>query len=255
MFRVIDAHAHLAEMTALDDVIRRAGNLGVVAIVSMGTNLKSNMRSLQLAEEYASTSARVLPALGLHPWDLAQENVEAAILHMKQNARASIGIGEVGLDYWLKDVRRGPEKRQFQKTAFEQVLMLARQFDKPVTIHSRGAWDDCYDMVLASGVNEVIFHWFSGPIPLLRKIVDQGFFVSATPAITYSKDHRAAILETPLENLLLETDSPVQYGDLSSEPKDVLLTLNGVAELKGVAPDKIAEITTENFLSLYNVTL
>jgi TatD DNase family protein len=122
-------------------------------------------------------------------------------------------------------------------------------------VHSRGAWEDCFDILLELEAKNVVFHWFSGPIELAEKIVDQGFYVSATPALEYSKDHRAAILNVPLDRILIETDSPVKYGDLTSEPKDVTVPLKEVSKLKNVKMEEVAERTTQNFLSIYKPNL
>ena len=252
MLRVVDTHAHLADLEDLDGAIKRAEEATVFAIVAAGTSFESNMKTLQIAEKYANSPVRVLPALGLHPWGLEKEKIEPTILQIKQNIEEAAGVGEVGLDYWLKDVRKDPVKQQIQQLAFGATLALAKQFDKPVTVHSRGAWEDCFDLIVNSGAKRAIFHWFSGPVSLLKRIVDRGFFVSATPAVAHSRDHRAAILEAPLESLVLETDSPVKYGEMVSEPKDVTMTLSEVSRLKHIAEDKVAEVTTSNFLLLFN---
>jgi len=251
MFKIVDTHAHLAEFENLSEVIQRANEAGVSAIVAAGMSLESNIRTLEIGGDFRSSPVRVLPCLGLHPWALANENVEATILQMRQNLQQADGIGEVGLDYWVRDARKDPVIKQAQQRAFREALELARQFNKPVTVHSRGAWQDCFDIGVSSGARKVIFHWYSGPMPLLKRIIHQGFYVSAGPAVRYSKDHRAAILETPLESLLLETDCPVKYMGIPSEPKDVVSTLSEVSKLKGVKERSVADATTRNFLGLY----
>jgi len=255
MNRIIDVHAHLADMQNLDQVIERAGEAGVSEIVAVGMTLKSNERTLQIAEEYKNGAVRIVPALGLHPWDLEEDSIQPTIAQIRENVGKACGIGEVGLDYWLKDVKHSETKKNMQREAFRGVLALARQNDKPVTIHSRGAWEDCFNLVVDSRVKRAIFHWFSGPVELLRRIIECGFYVSATPAVGYSREHRAAILETPLENLLLETDSPVKYGSLESEPRHVIVTLEEVSKLKGMDPHKISAAATENSLALYGSTV
>jgi TatD DNase family protein len=251
MLQVADAHAHLSELQNLDAVIRRAAQSGLFAITSMGMDVKSNLKTLQLSKDYETSSVKVLPALGLHPWGLVETSIEPTIAQIRQNIDRIAGVGEVGLDYWLKGIKKDPSIKQVQRSAFKDAIMVAKESDKPITVHSRGAWADCFDMVVELGAKKVIFHWFSGPTELLKKIVDQGFYISATPAIEYSKDHRTAVLNVPLENLLLETDSPVKYGDISSEPKDVLIPLKEVCKLKGLAMEDVAEKTTENFSRIY----
>lgn len=249
-----DVHAHLSEFKELAAIIQRATKAGVFAIVSMGMGLKANIRTLQIAEEYGRP-IEILPALGLHPWGLLEKEIKSTIMHMRQNMHKSTGVGEVGLDYWLKDVRKDSLKKEVQRSAFRETIKIAKQFDKPITVHSRGAWEDCFDILLELEAKNVVFHWFSGPIELAEKIVDQGFYISATPALEYSKDHRAAILNAPLDRILIETDSPVKYGDLTSEPKDVTVPLKEVSKLKNVKMEEVAEKTTQNFLSIYKPNL
>jgi TatD DNase family protein len=221
----------------------------------MGMDLKSNVRTLQLSEEYKSSSVKILPALGLHPWGLVEANVEPTIAHMRQNIHRIAGVGEVGLDYWLKDVKKDPSIKEVQRSAFKDAIVIAKEFDKPLTVHSRGAWEDCFNMVVELGAKKVVFHWFSGPVELAKKIVDQGFYISATPALEYSKDLRAVVLNTPLDHLLLETDSPVKYGETTSEPKDVMTTLREMSKLKGVTMEETAQKTTQNFSNIYQSCL
>lgn len=254
MLEVADAHAHLVELKDLDAIIDRATKAGVIGIVSMGVSLRSNIKTLQIAKEYHNHPVKILPALGLHPWGIDEKDIEPTINHIQKSIRESAGIGEIGLDYWRKDGSIiDPSKKEIQNLAFKKVIKLAREFDKPISVHTRGAWEDCFNIIAEQKVKKVIFHWFSGPVELVKKIIDCNFYISTTPALKYSKEHRSAILNTPLENLLLETDSPVKYGDLKSEPKDVLIPLKEVSKLKNVKIDEVAEKTTGNFLSIFEL--
>ena len=96
-------------------------------------------------------------------------------------------------------------------------------------------------------------HWYTGHLKTLKALLDSSYLVSATPAIEYSKDHREAIREAPLEQLVLETDCPVAYRGVPSEPVDILRTLRAVAALKGVPEEEVAEETTKNTLELFNI--
>ena len=252
MHKVADAHAHLVELKDLDAIVNRAAKAGVIAIVSMGVSLRSNIKTLQIAKEYRNHPVKILPALGLHPWGLDKKDIEPTIAHILENIQKSAGIGEIGLDYWRKDGSIiEPSKKEIQHLAFKKTIKLAKEFDKPISVHSRGAWEDCFNIIVEQKIKKAIFHWFSGPIELVKKITAHNFYISTTPALKYSKEHRSAILNTPLENLLLETDSPVKYGDLKSEPKDVLIPLKEVSKLKNVKIDEVAEKTTRNFLSIF----
>lgn len=251
MYRVADAHAHLSDMEGLEQVIQRAVDVGVCAVASMSMDLQSNVKTMRIAEKPWAAGLKILPCLGLHPWGLVEESIEPTLAYMRQNVERAAGLGEVGLDYWLKEVRKDQSKKSLQRLAFEETLKIAGEFNKPVTVHGRGAWEDCFNLAVSVGVKKAVFHWYTGPVKLLKQIFDEGYYVSATPALAYSKDHRAAISEASLENLLVETDAPVKYGLEASEPKDVTKTLLEVSRLKNVEIQQVAEKTYMNFSTLY----
>ena len=132
-------------------------------------------------------------------------------------------------------------------------------FGKPVSVHSRYSWRDCFQMVRESDVNRVVFHWYSGPLSVLHDFVAEGYFASATPAIEYGAEHARAIGETPLQNLMLETDAPVVYkwgteSAYSAEPSHTTDVLKAVAELKGIEADVVAQKTAENAIIFFELS-
>ena len=254
VYRLVDSHAHLDEIVDVERAIQEAKQVGVVALIAVGQDYESNLKVLELSEKYRGF---VYPALGLHPWNLGTMGVAEVALNLKlieENIERIVGIGEVGLDYH-KRVKAKADKGQ-QKEAFKAVLELAKKYDKPVSVHSRYAWKDCFDLVKASGVNKAVFHWYTGFSSVLREIIDEGYYISATPAGEYHDEHRRAIKEVPLENLLLETDSPVSYGReirYESRPADVVRSLGAVAQLRGLEKRAVAEQTTENAVRLFGL--
>jgi Tat protein secretion system quality control protein TatD with DNase activity len=91
---------------------------------------------------------------------------------------------------------------------------------------------------------------------VLREIIAAGYFISATPAAEYHDEHRRAVRETPIENLLLETDCPVRYGreaKWESRPSDILRTLKAVSQLRGIPDDILAETTTKNAVRFFGL--
>ncbi len=241
---LVDTHAHLEEVPDLESALARARGAGVRAVIAVGSDLASSQRALEISRDYPGF---VCPALGVHPTSLGEE----AVFHfMEQNLDKAVAIGEVGLDYKVA----GPgDLREAQKRAFARCLEMARARRKPVLVHARGAWADAFDLVKRSGVEKVVFHWFSGPPEVLEKIVASGYFVSATPAVEYSPGHRSAVQHVPLSQLLLETDSPVRYRGRDSEPADVALVLGEVARLKGTEEAELAGITTANALAFFQI--
>ncbi|MEK7848529.1 MAG: TatD family hydrolase, partial [Chloroflexota bacterium] len=231
MVGLVDTHAHLDELPDLPAALESAARSGVVAVVAAGSGLESNRRTLELTKQYPG---RVLPALGLHPWELAQGEavVEPALTFIEENLSQAVAVGEVGLDYHKELLKKA--SKELQHRVLEKLLDLARRYDKPVLVHSRYAWADALELVLRSGVRRAVFHWFTGPSGVLGRVVEAGYYLSATPACTYHQEHRRAVREAPLERLLLETDAPVTYRDLGrpAQPSDVAGVAQAVAAIK-----------------------
>ena len=109
-------------------------------------------------------------------------------------------------------------------------------------------------MVEGAGTVKAVFHWYTGPLNVLRDIVGRGYFISATIAAEYHEEHRRAVREAPIDRLLLETDSPVVYrGGIRAEPADVLRSLHSVAKSKDMEPRAVADRTTQNSSMLFGI--
>ena len=255
IYKLIDTHAHLDEI--IDDIekaISEAGRAGVVGIVAVGQDYESNLKILELSEKYPGF---IYPALGLHPWSLGSTDAKKMSLTLQQiedNIRRIVAIGEVGLDYDKRVVASADKERQ--KAAFKLVLELARKYDKAVSVHSRYSWKDSFDLVKEYGIKRAVFHWYTGFSSVLREIITEGYFISATPATEYHDEHRRAVKETPLESMMLETDCPVTYGrenKFQAYPADIVRSLKAVAQIKGVSEDIVAAKTTENTLRFFGL--
>jgi len=248
--RLVDSHAHLEELVDLGSAIERARQSGVVAIVAVGSDYKSNHQVLEIAGKYQGF---VHPALGLHPGRLNEDllSLERHLQFIEDNLSVAVAVGEVGLDYHKRVV--GAAGKDLQQKVLGTILALAKRCGKPAIIHSRYAWRDSFELTKKASLEKAIFHWYTGPTNVLREILEQGYFVSATLAVEYHAEHRRAVKEVPLENLLLETDCPVVYQGHQAEPADVSRALQATAEMKGLSPDFVAEKTTENALRLFRI--
>ena len=253
MFELIDTHAHLDEMENIEQVLNDARARGVVAIVAVGSDIKANTKALEIAALYKGF---VYPALGWYPGNIKESEIEANLDFIKANIDKAVAVGEVGLDY-SKWVRAAADK-ELQKRVLRELLKIARDNDKPVLIHSRYAWRDAFDMVVEAGLEKAVFHWYTGASSVLRDIIAHGYYLSVTPAVEYHEEHRRAVKEVPLEYMLLETDAPVVYArgrenEFKSNPADVVRSLKGAAEVKGLSEEAIAEATTENAKKLFGI--
>ncbi len=255
MPKIIDTHAHLDEIENLGQIISQAKEAGLEAIIAVGQGIESNQKTLQIAAQYPGF---VCPALGWQPWYLKESEIEANLDFIKTNISKAVAVGEIGLDYHKK-VREGADK-DLQKRVLRELLKIARGNDKPACIHSRYAWRDAFDLVKEAGLQKAVFHWYTGTSSVLRDIIESGYYISVTPAVAYHEEHRRAVKETPLEQLLLETDCPVTYargreGEFKASPADALRSLKGVAEIKGLNENAVAEATTKNAKRLFDIIL
>ena len=254
MYKLIDTHAHLDELKNLDLVLEEAKKAGIIAMVAVGSNQQSNIKTLEISQKYRCF---VYPALGLHPWELANVGtfeIDDNLRFIEQNIASAVAVGEIGLDYDKRVLKVA--SKELQQDVLGRLLNIARKYAKPAIIHSRYAWKDALHLVQDVGIDKAVFHWFTGFSSVLRDIIAGGYFVSATPATEYHEEHRRAVRETPLERLLLETDCPVTYGRESkyeSKPSDVMRSLKAVGQLKGLDEMMVAEQTTRNAINFFGL--
>ena len=145
MLKVIDTHAHLDELENLEPALSKAKEAGVIAVVAVGSNHQSNQKVLEIC---LNNPTLVYPALGLHPWELGNldsHQIDTALKFIEEKITGIVAMGEIGLDYDKRVVKVAP--KELQKEALKRLLALARQYAKPVIIHSRYAWKDSFELV------------------------------------------------------------------------------------------------------------
>lgn len=255
MYRLVDTHAHLDEINTPEEAVSGAKSSNVIAIIAVGSDYESNQTVLHLASTYRGF---VYPALGWHPSKLKSSEIDRNLEFIEAHIDNAVGIGEIGLDYHSRI--RATADKELQKYVLREILKIGRAHQKPVIIHSRYAWRDALNLVEEAEIKNAVFHWYTGPSSVLTDIIRHQYYISATPAVAYHEEHQKAIKEIPLDNLLLETDSPVVYGrgsdtEYESRPADLLQALRSVASIKGIGEAKVAEATTANALRLFSLPL
>jgi len=241
---LIDVHAHLEELSDLPDALSNAKTLGIKGIVAVGMDLDSNRKTLEIARFHRRF---VFPAIGFHPWKIRGDEIDGNLSFIENHLQECIALGEIGLDYKVN------VKKDLQLKVFRNLLDLSITYDKPVILHCRFSHKRTYEMVVERGIKRALFHWYSGPLDLLDKILESGYFISATPALTYSPPHQEAIKKTPIERILLETDTPVIYRGKESRPIDVRISLEEVARLKELDITGVAKATTLNAIQFFQI--
>ena len=181
---LIDCHAHLDEIENLPAALERAARAGVEAIIAVSLNSASSREILRIAGEYSRPE--ILPAIGLYPDEVTPEEIEKILALIDREHSRIRALGEIGLDYWIKPLRKKQPHREevkaLQQEAFRLQLARARRYALPAIVHSRGAWADSFRIVAESGLSRAVFHWYTGPLDLLEEILKAGYHVSAPPA-------------------------------------------------------------------------
>ncbi|MFA6379012.1 MAG: TatD family hydrolase [Candidatus Omnitrophota bacterium] len=253
---LIDTHAHFDGIDDIDAELAAAAQVGVTQVIAVGVDLAANRLSLDVQKR--TRALKVSLAFGIHPGNIIPEQLDETLAFTREHHKDLVAIGEIGLDYWYGWMKKNEAKKQEQLKVFQLQLDLAKEFDLPAIVHSRGAWKECFDMVKASGIKRAVFHWYSGPTDVLKDILDSGYFISATPALHYSPPLQEAVRQAPIEQTLIETDSPVVYrldkeNPLKAGPKDVFVTLDAYAQIKGVDKEKAAVILNDNARKLFDL--
>jgi TatD DNase family protein len=241
---LVDGHAHLEELEDLPKSLQEAKEAGVCGIIAAGMDVESNRKTLQIAQ---ANPQYIYPALGYHPWQIKEEEVEANLSFIRGHVEECVALGEIGLDYKIK------AKKELQWRVFEELLNIALESNRPVILHCRFSHQRTFEMVKEMKIEKAVFHWYTGSVALLDEILSRGYFISATPALAYSPPHREAIKRAPIERILLETDTPVSYQGKEARPKDVLVSLEEVARLKNLNRAMVAEQATAKASQFFGI--
>jgi TatD DNase family protein len=257
----IDSHAHIdgPEFDAdRDEMIRRAREAGVLAILNVGTG-DPHSGALERAVELATTYESVYTAVGTHPHDarLFDDQAEKRITNLIKQSSRVIAWGEIGLDFHYNN-----SPRDTQMEVFRLQLRMAREASLPVIVHTREAEAETIEILRsewgASGLPGIM-HCFSGSGLLAERTIDLGMFISFSGIVTFRKadDLRAIAKVVPLDRLLIETDcpylAPVPYRGKRNEPAYVVEVARCLAELRGVSLEEMGRVTAENFGRLFEL--
>jgi TatD DNase family protein len=253
---LVDSHCHLDFddfADELDDVVARARDNGVGLLVTISTRLSKFENVLAIAERFDNMYCTV----GVHPHSADEEgDVQAERLIELSKHPKVIGIGETGLDYYYDY-----SDREKQRSNFRQHIIAARETGLPLIVHTRDAEEDTQAILreeAALGAFPGLIHCFTSTQELAATALDLGLSISISGILTFksAQDLRDVVAGVPLERLLVETDSPylapVPKRGKRNEPSFVRHTAEALAELKGVSPEELAQVTTDNFFKLFS---
>ena len=254
LIRWVDNHCHLDGEQDPAAVVAEARAAGVVALVTVGTDAARSAACLELADRLE----QVWATAGLHPHDAVQGTGDLMAVvddALGRDPRRLVAIGECGLDYHYDH-----SPREVQRDVFASQVRLAQEVDLPLVIHTREAWDDTFGILEEHGVPErTVFHCFTGGPQEAARALDLGALLSVSGIVTFrsAEELREAVATTPLDRLLVETDSPylapVPHRGERNRPSLVGRVGEEVAALHGRPVGEVAEATTLNAIRFYGL--
>ncbi len=239
----IDTHCHLikSEYDNINEVVNKLeDNYAIVC----GDNIKTNEEVLEVIEKYNN----LFGMIGIHPNEL--ENVDDEYLKKLENDlqnKKIVGIGEIGLDYHYDD-----SNKEKQKEFFIKQLEIARKYNLPVTIHSRDAALDTYEIVKNYSDLKITYHCYSYSLEMAKLLLKQNIKFGIGGVLTFknSKTIKEVVEFLPIENILLETDSPYlspePFRGEKNIPSNVTFVAEKIAEIKNISYEEVLEKTLKN---------
>ncbi len=249
--KYFDIHAHINFKdfdVDREEVIARCKEEGVL-VNNVGTSLATSREVLALAE----ADEHLYATVGVHPTDWEQGFDEKEFLALAEHQKV-IAIGECGLDYYyMKD----DDEKAEQKRLFEAHIALAKRVGKPLMLHIRStaaapeqAYADTLEMLNAHPEVRAHAHFFAGDRATAQAYLTRGISLSFTGVITFARQYDEIITRVPENMLFAETDAPFvapePYRGKRGEPLYVREVVQKLAEIRGEAPEKLAEMLLYN---------
>ena len=253
---IFDTHTHYDD-EAFDadreELLSGFAASGNYKFVNIGASMEGSRASIALSKQHDFIYASV----GLHPdyaADLTEENTEELIRLSKEEK--CVAIGEIGLDYYYEE-----PGREIQQKAFAAQLDLACKLQMPVVIHSRDAAQDTMEILQKTHAGDAggVMHCYSYSKELSERVLDMGFYIGVGGVVTFKNGRKLVetVENTPLDRIVLETDSPylspVPHRGKRNSSLNLILVIRRIAEIKGITPEEVAETTFNNAMKMYRI--
>lgn len=280
MTSLVDCHAHLETLEDIKIILLRAKEAGISKIITCGSSCKWSTKCVKIAENDSGNLVQIFACVGVHPHDGKDEILKLGDLYLTQlrnlsTSKKVVAIGECGMDFYEEGEKRPADTKvlagkqlttdkdvEFQKKLFLQQIELACELKKPLVIHCRNAWDQILS-ILEQNKSKLtkggMFHSWTGTLEDAKRAIKLGFYISISGIVTFKNAGEIVDVAkwVPIDRLLLETDSPflspVPVRGKTNEPKNVRITAQFVAKLRGVSFEEISEATTRNAEKLFGI--
>lgn len=248
---MIDSHCHINDSAFVGnpgEYVQLGKNAGIAEFLVVGFDVKSSRIAVDISQKFNECYA----AVGIHPSDVKRmkdgdlENIE----NLAKNEKV-LAIGEIGLDYyWDKE----KEVQEQQKEFFIKQIEIANKLNKPISIHCRDAYEDCYQILKAHKVNRGgVMHCYGGSPEMAKLFIDLGFVLGFGGTLTFKNARKPKeVLENiTCKDYVLETDAPYlapdPYRGKQNHSKYLYLVRDKIAELLNILPEEVDRQSTENF--------
>jgi TatD DNase family protein len=243
----------------MEEVKAKALEMGVDTFIAIGAS--DGLRSCIDTLEIAKNEDNIFATIGIHPHDatLFNDFIELELNKLAENKKV-IAIGEIGLDYYYDH-----SPRELQIQVFKKQLDLAKKLDLPIIIHTRDAEDDTIDVLsefkAKNSDSKILFHCFSGSQKLADFALSINAYISFSGIITFKKaeEIRSIVENTPIEKILVETDSPylapVPFRGKKNHPAFVSIVAKKVSEIKNIEESDVISITRRNTIDFFNLDI
>ena len=260
-FYLWDAHAHIQspwfseqEINQLLIAASKQSIEGIVNVVSSPIE-RDYQEGIEIANKYPIIHTN----FGLQPTEATNDNFSNFYVAVSNFKTYLCAIGEVGLDYyWVKD----PTIHELQKEIFKKCIAVANDTKLPLVVHSRKAEDDCLDILEKEASVPVLMHGMEANDQQIKRLIDLNYFITIPTSVCIRKKYKKIAIKTPLEHILLETDSPFQLpfnppaGEkVKNIPANINLSAKRIAEVKDLTLEDVATTTTKNTKTFFNISL
>ena len=251
---MIDSHCHLDHEPLLSDlsnVLVRSKKVGIEKLLTISTSFESFSRVKDLVKK----DEMIFGTIGIHPHETSTNIITSKqiIENLNENPRI-IGIGETGLDFYYNN-----SEKDRQITSFKEHIEASIESNTPLIVHSRDAEKETFDILneYKDEKIKILMHCFTGSKEFSKKLMTLNSFFSASGIITFknSLDLQNTFKSIPIDNILIETDSPflapVPKRGKKNEPSFIDFTATKLAEIKDISKEDLVKKTTENFNKLF----
>ncbi len=250
---MIDTHAHInfnEYSNNFDKFINNLKSKNIEKVIIPGVEPSLFSQIINLCDKYDM----LYGAIGIHPSEYLTYNSESQEkIYEYTKHKKIVAIGEIGLDYHY-----GFEYKKEQKIIFEKQLEIASEIQIPVIIHDRDAHEDAFNIIKKYNLKNVVFHCFSGDTDFALKCVENGYYIAIGGVVTFKNAImlKEAVKNIPIENMLLETDSPylapVPFRGKINSPEYLVYIAREIALIKNINSEEVEKQTTINAKRIFD---